>query len=189
MWLVFLLLFIVLGIVCSSIELNLYKIELTDKKFDFKLIVEFKLFGLFKILQMKLDRDGVKFLNKIITYKEIKLKAEKDNINISKIDFKVLDINLKKVYFKLKVGLLDIALTNIVIVIFSTIFPLFIKSKVKRKDLRYEIFPEYNKFCLFLNGKISVSIKPKSLIKLYFKNIKKENVQNKSKNYDVKESF
>lgn len=195
MWLVFLLLILILGILCSTIEASLYRIELTDKKFDLKLVISLKLYGIIKILHVDCNENGIKFLNKRITYKEIILKAKEDDLNIKKIsiDFfdllKQADLKFKKMYFTLKVGLLEMSLTNIAIIVFSSIFPIFVKSKVKKQNLKYDVLPEYNKILIFLRGKINISVKSLNLIKLYFKNIKPQITHNKIKNCDVKESF
>lgn len=195
MWLVFLLLILILGILCSTIEASLYRIELTDKKFDLKLVISLKLYGIIKIVHVDCNENGIKFLNKRITYKEIILKAKEDDLNIKKIsiDFfdllKQADLKFKKMYFTLKVGLLEMSLTNIAIIVFSSIFPIFVKSKVKKQNLKYDVLPEYNKILIFLRGKINISVKSLNLIKLYFKNIKPQITHNKIKNCDVKESF
>jgi len=190
MWLVFLLIIVTIGILLAKIEIVLYSVDITEKCMDFNLILYLKLFYFFKILKVRFNRHGLKIINKKIEYKELMSKRDFKRFNRQSFEiFKRFNINFNKVNFRLKIGLVDMALTNIVIVVFSSVFPNLVKNKVKRKNLNYKIFPDYKNFCVKLDGRISVSIKLLSLIKLYLKNIKLENEHNKNKNYRVKESY
>ena len=187
MWLVFLLVILLLiGIFFSDVEVNLQKINILEKNYNFKIIISLKLFGILKILFIKLDKLGIKILNK-------KIKINKKNIKkIDKKSFDLLkDMNLKltKVNFNIKVGLIDITLTNISIILLSSFIPFLLKGRIKRKKIKYQILPEYNKFYLYFNGNFAISIKLYKLIEFYFKNINLKIEHNKSKNYSVKESF
>lgn len=195
MWIVFLLFILIIGILSSTIEANLYKLELTEKKFDLKVVMFFKLFGIIKIARVNFNESEIQILNKKITYKEIIEKLKREDIKIKKIDFNLvkiffesININWKKIYFTLKIGLVEMAFTNIVVILFSSLFPFLIKSKTNNKNFKYEVLPDYNNFCIKFNGRIAISVKFNDLIKLYFKNIKPEITHNKNKNYDVKES-
>ena len=57
MWLVFLLLIFIIGIVFSTLEINLSEIFFQEKNFNFRIIISYKLFGFFKILFLKLDKN------------------------------------------------------------------------------------------------------------------------------------
>ena len=186
MWLVFLLLIFMIGIIFSTLEINLSEIFFQEKKFNFKIIISFKLFGFFKVLFLRLDKNRAKILGEKFNISKYKIKK------IDKKVFKLLkdfDIKFKKVDFICKIGILDIGLTNIVIVLFSSVFPIIIKDRVARKDFNFKVFPEYNKLCFKAKGKFIISLKILTLLKLYFKNKKLKMMHNKSKNYDVKESF
>lgn len=191
MWLVFLLLiFLLIGIIFSSVEANLYSINVSERNSNFKISVSWKLFGFFTVLLIHLDKFGMKFFNKKILYKKFMKKLEIKKVNKEVLSFfKGLDIKYKKIYFTLKVGLIDVSLTNIAVVVLSSIVPIFLKNRVKQKNMNYEILPEYHKLDLNFKGKIIISIKSLTLIKLYLKNIKSEMAHTKSKNYNVKESF
>ena len=178
MWLVFLFLILLIGFWLSRVEICLRNVDISEKNYDYKIDISFKLFGILKLFSLKLDRYGLKIFNKKIP---ISLK------NVRKLDKRSLDLlkdlslNLKKVKFVLKIGIIDVGLTNIAIVLFSTIFPLFIRKRVKPKNLKYEILPEYNKFCIKFNGKIIVSVRLLNLIKFHFKNKKTEITHTKNK--------
>ena len=178
MWLVFLIFLLFIGFIFSSIEISLNEIVVTEEKQDFKIIIYFKLFSILKIFFLKLDRYGIKIFNKNIPITREKLKSiDKGSFDL----LRYLDIKLESVNFVLKVGVIDINLTNIAIVVVSTLFPILIRNRIKNKNLKYEILPEYDKLKFHFNGKISVSVKLLTFIKLHFKNIKSENTHNKRK--------
>lgn len=186
MWLVFLLLILLIGLIFASLEINLNKIDISKDNYNFKIVISLKLFGFFKILFFKLDRFGLKIFNKKINVSRYNLKKiDKKSFNL----LKDLDIKLKKVNFSLKIGLVDITLTNFSVILFSSFIPYFVRNRIKNKKIKYQVLPEYNKFYLYFKGNFAVSIKILTLIKFYFKNIKSETAHNKSKNYSVKESF
>ena len=180
MWLVFLISLLFIGFIFSSIEISLNEIVVTEEKQYFKIIIYFKLFSILKIFFLKLDRYGIKIFNKNIPITREKLKSiDKGSFDL----LRDLDIKLESVNFVLKVGVIDINLTNIAIVVASTLFPILIRNRIKNKNknLKYEILPEYDKLKFHFNGKISVSVKLLTFIKLHFKNIKSENTHNKRK--------
>ena len=186
MWLVFLLLILIIGIIFLTIEINLSEIILTEKSFNFRIIISLKLFGFLKILFFNLDKNRIQILGKKFNISKYKIKK------IDKKVFKLLrdfDIKLKKVVFECKIGILDVGLTNIGVILFSSIFPIIIKNRVSKKDFNFKVLPEYNKLCFRFRGKFIISLKILTLLKLYFKNIKLKMKHNKNKNYDVKESF
>ena len=187
MWLVFLLLILLsIGIILSSVELKLVNINVSEKKYNFKIIISIKIFSFFKILFFSIDRFGIKIFNKKISIKKFKMKK----INKEAFELlKSLNVKLKKVNFNMEVGLVDIFLTNFFIILFSTIFPNLIKGRIKSKNVKYRVLPKYNKFYINFKGKFVISIKLLKLIKFYFKNIKSKNTHNKIKNCNVKESF
>ena len=183
MWLVFLFSILILGIIYSSLEAKIYSINILEKDYNFKVIISFKLFGILKIFSFRLDKIGIHFFSKKIVYK----KVDKEKIDFEL--FKQINLKLKKSYFTLRVGIEDVFLTNIVLVLLSSLIPVYAKEEIKKNNLKYKILPEYNKICLRLDGKINLSVKVFNLIKLYFKNKTLKFTHNKSKNYGVKESF
>lgn len=177
MWLVFLLFILLVGLFLANIEISLNEINLNRENYNFKIVISLKLFGVFKIVSAKLDRFGIRIFNKKVPVSKDKIREfDKESFDL----LKDLDLNLKKLKFTLKIGLFDINLTNIAIVIISTIFPFWIR-RAKKKNIKYEILPEYNKVCLYFKGKISVSLKLLRLLKFHFKNKKTEITHNKNK--------
>lgn len=190
MWLVFLFLILILLIIISSLELNLYQINIYKKKNDFRADLKIKIFGILKLTIIKFDENEIKVLNYRFKYSKFISKKYIQKINEKTINLiKMLNIKFDKIFFTLKIGLIDVTLTNFAIIIFSAVFPNFIKNKVKRENIKYDVFPKYNVFCLNLDGRITISFRILKLIKLYFKNIQIKNEHNKIKNYETKESF
>ena len=186
MWLVFLFVILILGIILSKLEIKLSKIYLNEKNFDFEFFVSLKLFYILKILSIRLDKNRIILLGK-------RLNISKDEIK--KIDKKIFNliksfnIKIRKADFTCKIGVIDIGITNFFVILLSTLFPIFVKNRVKRQNFKFKVLPEYNKFLLNFNGKFIISVNILTLIKLHFKNIKSKIAHNKNKNYEVKEIF
>ena len=188
MWLVFFVVCVFMGILLSSIELELVNIDVTEKKCDFKWNILLKIFYFLKIKIFVLDKYGIKFFNKTFLYKNLILNKSTFKLNNEIIDLiKKLNIKINKSEFEIYVGLIDITPTNIAVVMFSSIMPCLLKKN--NKKIKYKILPEYNRLHFKFNGKISISISILNLLKFYFKNIKREITHNKYKNYEVKESL
>ena len=170
MWLVFLLIFFLVGIFYSKIELEIRHIFLSPKEFNFEIKLLFKLWNILPVFKVPLKQIRIQEGNKKLL-----------------INFK--NIKFEKIFFTLKIGLDDIFLTNTVIVVIASILPLFFHDKVRRKNIKYEILPEYDKVQVHLLGKIRMSIKTSLLLRNYLKNIKSKIVHNKDKNDEVKESL
>lgn len=189
MWLVFFVVILIFGIYFSSIEAKLYNIYLTEKKSNYNVKLIFKLFRFFSIFSINLDNSGIKILGQKILYSQKFKNKRKIDENILELFFKDNNVVLKKFDIIIKIGLIDRALTNIVIVLISSIFPFYIKKRIDRKDLKYNIFPSYNKLLFEMKGNINITIKTSIFVKKFFKNIKSKITHNKNKNYEVKESL
>ncbi len=166
MWLVFLLALILIGIIFSRVEVDLREIYITDKDYNFKIIISLKLFGKIKVLFLKLDRFGLKLFGKKLNINTNKIKKiDKDTFKL----LKDLKLDLEKVNFNLKIGLIDLTLTNLAIVLFSSLFPNLVRNRLKSENLRYEVLPEYNKFYINFKGNFSVTVKLLRLLKINFR--------------------
>lgn len=166
MWLVFLLALILIGIIFSRVEVDLREIYITDKDYNFKIIISLKLFGKIRVLFLKLDRFGIKLFGKKLNINTNKIKKiDKDTFKL----LKDLKLDLEKVNFNLKIGLIDLTLTNLAIVLFSSLFPNLVRNRLKSENLRYEVLPEYNKFYISFKGNFSVTVKLLRLLKINFR--------------------
>ena len=186
MWLVFLFVLLFIGIIFSKLEINLSKIYFYEKDYNFNITLTLKLFFIIKAISIKLDKNKILLLGKRLNINKYKIrKIDKKIFDLIK-DFK---IKIKKIDFTCKIGVIDIGLTNFIVILFSTLFPIFVKDRVKRKNFKFEVLPEYNKLLLDFQGKFIISIKISRLIKLHFKNIKSRFEHNKNKKYEVKEIY
>ena len=197
MWLVFLFLIVILGIVYSKLEVNLYHVVVQEKDWDFNTSIAFKFFGFLTICVFKIDKKYIRFLHFKMPYKKMISKEKMKQINKDALEIlKKLHLQLDKVNFDLRIKLVDIVLKNLVIILFSSVFPNFIKNRIEPKKVKYKILPDSSKMSeesillnLELTGEIRLSIKSLKIVKLYFENINNKIAHNKNKNYGVKESF
>lgn len=176
MWIVFLLFLFVLGIIFSKIKVNIEKIKLDTKGFDFKIKLDFLWFGILKILKLEFNEVGIKFLKKQIKYNrlisESKLeKIKKDfKFDIKKIEgIEKLKPKIELIKFNLKVGTEDIFITTFLVTVVSVLITEFFRRKIKKLDFEktyYRVLPEFNKNVIYYEGKILIGIKTMNIFKV-----------------------
>ena len=188
MWLVFLSLFFFVGIFYSKIELNVKYIFISPKDIHMEIPVWFKWWGILPIFKLYLNQTGIRIGNYKISYGKLISKRKMTVFNRNLLE-NWKHIKFDKLVFTLKIGLEDIFLTNISVVAIATILPFLICDKVKRKNVKYEILPEYDKVQLQLLGEIKILLSISQLLKYDWQNIKSKMAHNKNKNDEVKESF
>jgi len=182
MWLVFLfLILIVLQILFLRVNIVLKNIVINKNSKDFKIDIDFMLFGIIRIFCVHLNKYGVKFLNKKFKYENFisKEKIEHLKLDIEKLDFKQplkvikdMKIKISTAKFSLKLGLGEIFLTNIFVVIVSSLISglcAIIGVKANLKNIDYKILPEFNKMNLEFKGNFILSFRFFELIKLVLK--------------------
>ena len=188
MWLVFLSFFFLVGIFYSKIELNVKYIFISPKDVHAEIPVWFKWWGILPVFKLYLNQAGIRIGNYEISYGKLISKRKMTVFNRKLLE-NWKHIKFDKLIFTLKIGLEDAFLTNIVIVVLSTTLPFLIYGKVKRKNVKYEILPEYDKVQLQLLGEIKISLTISQLLKHDWQNIKSKMTHNKNKNDEVKENF
>jgi hypothetical protein len=179
MWLVFCFIgFIILGIIFSKIEITLKNIVLNQTKQDFLIELKILFFGFIKICTVNFKNNEFIIYGKRISYKQIlsskefkrlKLDFKKTNFNEVINNFKKLKPKISIVKFLLKIGFGEMFLTQIFIVIISTILPLLTRLKIFEinfKKIDYRILPEFNKLGLEFSGKLNIEFKTFEIIKL-----------------------
>ncbi|MGN1299647.1 MAG: hypothetical protein ACI4UE_06680 [Candidatus Scatovivens sp.] len=112
------------------------------------------MFNFFKLIIASLNEDGIKILNKKISYMRLYEKAKlnellnKDFENyINFQDLKVLNIKLEKLYFDGKIGVRSAILTGYIVAILSTILSFIINLGSKKEIKKYynfKILPIYS---------------------------------------------
>lgn len=167
MWLVFLfLLLILLGIIFSSINITLKRIEISLKDFDFNIEISFWLFKFIKVINIKLDKSWLTVVGKKIRID----KLRKDKLSFKKLlkFIKDLDFNLSEVDFNLNIGSANATLTILLVVVISTLTTIVLeKNKLKKSN--YKILPEFNKFEVLFKGKIKFKLRTIKILKMWYK--------------------
>lgn len=139
-----LLVFCLLKFSKSKINFELLDLQLNNLNFNikFKIIIEIYLLGFVKINLAKLSENGVKILNKNISYIGIyqKIKNQK-NMKFS-IEFKDIinmKIDLEKFNLESNIGFENILFTVFIIPLISTIISTFIVSQKEKLKYYYNI--------------------------------------------------
>ena len=156
MILFFILIFLFFAIITSKFKIEIKNLCLNsqEKHFisnEYQIKILFKIFYNITILKLRINKRKInkmmknpKIKNKI---NEEKLKIMKSKIKIRKEDIKTLKklrIEIKNLKLKLKLGTEDVALTAIVIPVFSTIISMVLKNQMKSKNKNeFEILPLY----------------------------------------------
>ena len=74
MWIVFLLIILILGILFSKIEINLNELYFNEKNYNFKITVSLKLFFVIKVISIKFDKNRALLLGKKLNINKYKIK-------------------------------------------------------------------------------------------------------------------
>lgn len=177
MWLVFVFLILILGIVFSKIEIIIKKIRINRNEYNFKVKIKFMFFGIIKLVSINLGKNGIELFGKELVYERI-LNSKKLNeikYNIKKFDLKkinhflkIINLKLSSAKFTLKIGADDIFITSFLVVILSSYITNFFKDKIdlmSPQKFNYRIFPEFNKSELIFEGN--------AVFKLNFKDLRK----------------
>lgn len=154
--LVFLLLIILILFITSTIKVNieefeLYNINLKNEKLNYKIYIELYLFGIIKIIKLKLKN---KYIN------NNKLPKNKKNIKLF-FDNKIVLENIK---LKISLGTKSIQLTTAFVFILNTIISIILSQKIKEYDNNkyfYSTLPIYNNndvLQISLNSIISIKL-------------------------------
>lgn len=151
-WLFFsLILFLLVGIIFSSIKLNIKKFNIHNSKISFEIKVELWIYNLIKIISINVDEKGANIFKRKIPFFEkfrdslilrIRQKNMKFNLNLSQ-----LDLNLEKLNFYCVIGTENALLTVYLVTLISSIVSFFIKKFTKHyKNEKYDftVLPIYN---------------------------------------------
>ena len=199
MWLVFVFfILLILEIFFSNINIILKKVVLNKNASDFRIDINFCIFKVLKIFTIKLNKDGVKFLNKMIPFKKsIKEEIQKLKLNFEELKFngiltvlKEVNPKIKKAKFALNLGIGDIFLTSTLVVMVSSIISVFLGMQLfetNYKKIDYKVIPEFNKLNFEFNGDFSINIKFFKIIKVFIKSLyeKKKNSKSISKSIRI----
>lgn len=168
MLLILFFLIIIIMLITLKIRINLKEIDISnlnkDKKIrnSFAINLEIIVFRFIKILSIKFNDEKIKNMAKKIDYKKIDISKEWKNRDKLKRVAKSLKINLKKLDFKLEIGIYDMILTIWTTTLISIIIPILLRNNAN--NLKYRIEPIYNK------GNV-INLKGKGIIEIYLVHI------------------
>ena len=165
----------------SYIEIEVKKLVInSEKKINSYLIyVKLRLINRITLAKFKIDNKKIEKYrntnNKLI--KRVNNKLQNDVLEKNHI--KALNIKLRKIDLKLKIGLLDPFLTSISIGIISALLSILIANiweEYKDEKCKYIIEPIYdNKLKIKLNLRCTISIKIIHILNMFFNFNKKQN--------------
>ncbi len=174
MILVFIFLFIFIGLINSLITINIENFNLKNFSGDFdakySIKIKLKLYNIIPVFSISLKNDKANIMGIKIDIKKFKeifnmknriLKA-KNNFKLSSI--KYLKPNIENINLKLSLGTGSIFITSFLVPFISTILSFFIKKTIKKfdeKKYRYIIKPEFEdktKVYLQLNAIFNIKL-------------------------------
>lgn len=158
MWLVFIFLILIIGLYFSKITINLIKLNITEKDFEFKLKISLYLFSKIKVFSFLLTENGVK-------YKKF-LDNSKFEHNVFKILSRIKQFKIEKIKAKILIGTEDIFITVFFVTFLSSILGIYLSKQ--KGQFKYEILPEFGKNKIFLEGIFLISFKTRR-IRIFFK--------------------
>lgn len=152
----FILLTIIIVLIFSKIQVEIENFRLNLPKNKNKILndtflfkIKLVIFGIFPIINLKINREKLKKFENNLKDKKIKLdinkigkQITKENIN----DAKKLQMHIEKIKLKINFGTENTILTSFMVPIISTIWSIVLtKKRVKEEKQRLEINPIYNK--------------------------------------------
>lgn len=189
MVLVFFIIFflIIIGLVFSKIKINIKNVTIinTDKNFDIEIIIY--LFGILKILKIKINSENMIIFKSKIKLQKIKKKILK-NFNVNKIEnsifkritfkeLKKLQLNVITLKIYLEYSTNNILLTTYSVPVISTIFGFLYNLSIKKYDSKnyyFKINPMYlNKKYFYIEGESIIEIKMVHIISIMYQLLRK----------------
>ena len=189
MVLVFFIIFflIIIGLVFSKIKINIKNITIINKDKNFDIEIKIYLFGILKILKIKINSENMIILKSKIKLQKIKKKILK-NFNVNKIEnsifkritfreLKKLQLNVITLKIYLEYSTNNILLTTYSVPVISTIFGFLYNLSIKKYDsLNYyfKINPMYlNKKYFYIEGESIIEIKMVHIISIMYQLLRK----------------
>ena len=189
MVLVFFIIFflIIIGLVFSKIKINIKNITIINKDKNFDIEIKIYLFGILKILKIKINSENMIIFKSKIKLQKIKKKILK-NFNVNKIEnsifkritfreLKKLQLNVITLKIYLEYSTNNILLTTYSVPVISTIFGFLYNLSIKKYDsLNYyfKINPMYlNKKYFYIEGESIIEIKMVHIISIMYQLLRK----------------
>ncbi len=204
----FTLIFVMLAIVSiifSTLNIQIQKLYFSNQnlkkmKWDYLVFLELSLFGMIKIIKLRIDPDRVaRMIRKFkvkekmqeMDFKQMKqdLPDKKEQIEI----IKRLKINLEEFHFVLELGTKDVLITSAMIAFLSSILGIAIARVIKKyqeEKYEYKMIPVYqNKNIINLNANCIIQVKMVHIIGIIFTLVRKRKEKQKHERTSNRRSY
>ena len=204
----FILIFVMLvivGTIFSTLNIRIQKLYFSNQnlkkmKWDYLVFLELSLFGMIKIIKLRIDpkkmaRIAQKFKVKEkmqeMDFKQMKqdLPDKKEQIEI----IKRLKINLEEFHFVLELGTKDVLITSAMIAFLSSILGIAIARVIKKyqeEKYEYKMIPVYqNKNIINLNANCIIQVKMVHIIGIIFTLVRKRKEKQKHERTSNRRSY
>lgn len=204
----FILIFVMLvivGTIFSTLNIRIQKLYFSNQnlekmKWDYLVFLELSLFGMIKIIKLRIDPDRVaRMIRKFkvkekmqeMDFKQMKqdLPDKKEQIEI----IKRLKINLEEFHFVLELGTKDVLITSAMIAFLSSILGIAIARVIKKyqeEKYEYKMIPVYqNKNIINLNANCIIQVKMVHIIGIIFTLVRKRKEKQKHERTSNRRSY
>ena len=204
----FTLIFVMLAIVSiifSTLNIQIQKLYFSNQnlkkmKWDYLVFLELSLFGMIKIIKLRIDPDRVARMIRKFKLKEkmqeIDIKQMKQDLPDKKEQIEIikrLKINLEEFHFVLELGTKDVLITSAMIAFLSSILGIAIARVIKKyqeEKYEYKMIPVYqNKNIINLNANCIIQVKMVHIIGIIFTLVRKRKEKQKHERTSNRRSY
>ena len=204
----FILIFVMLvivGTIFSTLNIRIQKLYFSNQnlekmKWDYLVFLELSLFGMIKIIKLRIDPKKMARIAQKIKVKEkmrqMNFKQMKQNLPDKKEQIELvkrLKINLEEFHFVLELGTKDVLITSAMIAFLSSILGIAIARVIKKyqeEKYEYKMIPVYqNKNIINLNANCIIQVKMVHIIGIIFTLVRKRKEKQKHERTSNRRSY
>ncbi len=204
----FILIFVMLvivGTIFSTLNIRIQKLYFSNQnlekmKWDYLVFLELSLFGMIKIIKLRIDPKKMARIAQKFKVKEkmrqMNFKQMKQNLPDKKEQIELvkrLKINLEEFHFVLELGTKDVLITSAMIAFLSSILGIAIARVIKKyqeEKYEYKMIPVYqNKNIINLNANCIIQVKMVHIIGIIFTLVRKRKEKQKHERTSNRRSY
>lgn len=204
----FILIFVMLvivGTIFSTLNIRIQKLYFSNQnlekmKWDYLVFLELSLFGMIKIIKLRIDPKKMARIDQKFKVKEkmrqMNFKQMKQNLPDKKEQIELvkrLKINLEEFHFVLELGTKDVLITSAMIAFLSSILGIAIARVIKKyqeEKYEYKMIPVYqNKNIINLNANCIIQVKMVHIIGIIFTLVRKRKEKQKHERTSNRRSY
>ena len=204
----FILIFVMLvivGTIFSTLNIRIQKLYFSNQnlekmKWDYLVFLELSLFGMIKIIKLRIDPKKMARIAQKFKVKEkmrqMNFKQMKQNLPDKKEQIELvkrLKINLEEFHFVLELGTKDVLITSAMIAFLSSILGIAIARVIKKyqeEKYEYKMIPVYqNKNIINLNANCIIQVKMVHIICIIFTLLRKRKEKQKHERTSNRRSY